>query len=188
MANFINKSLEKSTYSLILNSNAKVSGSTNNNAVFNVNWEDFLPREYQKYKVAFNFQTTGGNYKDGTYTSVATVFSSATININFSGRSYSYDATTTSPSVVLGIIMRDIQISTSSSNTLGCYYLYNPPRTISRPNTNQLTVQLYNQSTSKLLVDTNSGGTALLTDCTTWTGIFEFIPIDDDVIKSQGTF
>ena len=54
------------TYSLVLNSADKVSG-TNNNATFQVNWENFLPEKYDRYKMIFTFQTTGGYYGDNTY-------------------------------------------------------------------------------------------------------------------------
>lgn len=175
---YTNSSLETSSFSLVINSADKQSG-TNNNGTYQVNWDDFLPRNYINYKVAFTFQTTGGNYKDATYSSVATVFSSATIRINWGGRSYSFDTSTKSPSINLGVIQRDIQTSTSSSNTLGCYYLYNPPRTIARPNQNNVTVTIFNQSTGTLLVDTNALGTVLSSDMTNWTGYFEFIPIVD---------
>jgi hypothetical protein len=177
---YTSSSLETSSFSLIINSTDKLSG-TNNNGTYQVNWDDFLPRNYINYKVAFTFQTTGGNYKDGTYNSIATVFSSATIRINWGGRSYSFDTSTKSPSINLGVIQRDIQTSTSSSNTLGCYYLYNPPRTIARPNQNIITVSIYNQSTGGLLVDTTTAPT-LLTDMTNWTGYFEFIPIADSKV------
>jgi hypothetical protein len=55
---------DSKTYSLIINSNDKISG-TNNNATFQVNWRDFLPEEYDAYKVLFSFQTSGGYYSDG---------------------------------------------------------------------------------------------------------------------------
>jgi len=179
-------SLEQTTYSVVVNSADKQSG-TNNNGTYQINFDDFLPREYNKYKLAFTFQTTGGNYKDGTYNSVPIVFSSATIRINWGGRSYSFDTSTKAPSINLGVIQRDIQISTSSSNTLGCYYLYNPPRTVARPNTNNITISIYNQATGSFLVDTNSTGTSLLSDMTAWTAYFEFIPIrNEDIIVNQG--
>ena len=42
-----------STYTLVLNSNDKVDG-TNNNATFQVNWKDFLPEEYDRYKMVLS--------------------------------------------------------------------------------------------------------------------------------------
>ena len=191
--NFVNTTLEVPTYSVVINSYNKLAGTTNNNAQFQINWDDFLPRNFQKYKVAFNFQTTGGKYTDGNYTVngnlTACVFSSATVKVNFGGRSYSFDTNSLGPSTTLGVIQRDIQTTTTSSNTLGCYYLYNPPRTISRPNTNIITVQVLNQAlttatTTVYLTDTGTAP-ALAADMTNWTAFLEFIPIADDVVKTQ---
>jgi hypothetical protein len=179
MANFTNKNLDNPTYSLIINSTNRVSG-TNNNATFDIHWDDFLPKEYNMYKVAFNFQAVGGNYKDGTYSTVPIVFSSASIKVNLNGRSYSFDTSTSAPSQTLGIIQRDLQTSTSASNTLSCYYLFNAPRTISKPSQTLTTFQIFNQSTNALLVDTNSAGTALSADMTNWTMLLEFIPIKNN--------
>ena len=53
--------LDKNSYTLFLNSSDKVSG-TNNNANYDVNWDDFLPRDINNYKVVFSFQTAGGYY------------------------------------------------------------------------------------------------------------------------------
>jgi hypothetical protein len=184
MANFLKSPLESATYSLVLSSASKVSGN-NNAAVFTILWEDFLPPKYNMYKVAFNFQTVGGNYKDGSYIGQSTIFSSAIIKINFGGRSFSFDSSNLCPSTSLGVIQRDLQTSTSASNTLSCYYLFNAPRTISKPTTNQITVNIINQSTGTPLVDSNTAGTSLLTDMTNWTMFLEFIPIADDIVKTQ---
>ena len=55
--------LDKKSYTVFLNSNDKVSG-TNNNGTYQINWDDFLPRDIDFYKVIFSFQTAGGYYKD----------------------------------------------------------------------------------------------------------------------------
>ena len=52
----------------MINSADKISG-TNNNATYQVNWRDFLPDNVQCYKVAFSFQTIGGYYGDGLFSS-----------------------------------------------------------------------------------------------------------------------
>lgn len=172
--------MDNSTYSLIINSVNKIDGS-NNNATFDIHWEDFLPKEYNMYKVAFNFQTVGGYYKDGTYSSTLTFFSSATIKVNFGGRSYSFDTANSCSSQTLGIIQRDIQGSATTSNLLSCRYLDNAPRTISKPITRITTFKIFNQSTGGLLVDTNSDGTTLSSDMTNWTMLLEFTPIKNSV-------
>ena len=66
MSNILTNSLETKSYTLFLSSTDKVSG-TNNSATFNVNWDSFLPREYDAYKVAFSFQSGGGNYLDSKF-------------------------------------------------------------------------------------------------------------------------
>jgi hypothetical protein len=45
----------RNSYTLFLNSTDKVSG-TNNNANYDVNWDDFLPRDIDYYKVVFLFK------------------------------------------------------------------------------------------------------------------------------------
>jgi hypothetical protein len=55
--------LDKPSYTLFLNSTDKVSG-TNNNANYDVNWDDFLPRDIEYFKVVYSFQTAGGFYRD----------------------------------------------------------------------------------------------------------------------------
>ena len=55
--------LDKNSYTLFLNSSDKVSG-TNNNANFDVNWDAFLPRDIEYFKVVYSFQTSGGYYRD----------------------------------------------------------------------------------------------------------------------------
>jgi hypothetical protein len=60
--------VDSTTYSLVINSVDRVSGS-NNNATYQINWKDFLPDDFQSYKLAFSFQSSGGYYGDGTYAS-----------------------------------------------------------------------------------------------------------------------
>jgi len=42
-------------YNIYINSNDKMSGK-NNNATFQINWDDFLPRNYKFYNVTFFFK------------------------------------------------------------------------------------------------------------------------------------
>lgn len=200
------------TYSLVLNSYDKISG-TNNNATFDIDWT-FLPKEVDRYKCIYTFQSVGGYYTDGSiqvsqttngstasgatnitlsgvvglgvgmtlsgsvYTPANTTisaiagnvitlsnattstiptatslkfystinYSAARVVVNFGTRTYSYDTMNKSPSLTLGIVQRDIQTSTSKSNTLSAFYCQNPPRMISRPNQSNLTVQIFNNS------------------------------------------
>jgi hypothetical protein len=65
--------LDKRNYSLYLSSNDRISG-THNNATYQINWDDFLPREYQFYKVIFSMQTTGRYYIDYMNNSGSAIF------------------------------------------------------------------------------------------------------------------
>ena len=177
---------EKETYTLFINSTDKISG-TNNNGQYLVNWNDFLP-QYNFFKMVFTFQTAGGYYKDFT----GNVFASARIAFDTGGKSHSFDTKSLSQSATIGYLNRDIQISTSSSNTLSCFHNQNSAKTISRPNQNVITIQIYNTSTTtatnSLLFDTNSAGTALSTDMSNWNMIIEFIPIEDSAKPNHVNF
>ena len=238
------------TYSLVINSADKVSG-TNNQATFQVNWKDFLPSEYDRYKMVFTFQTTGGYYSDNVYgSSVSTSatsgasdagktgsialttgtapavgsyvvglgvqsyttviassttavtlsqplalgippstlfyyaatgtnvsFSSARIMMNTGSRSFSFDTGSKAQSTNLGVISRDIQTSQTKSNTLSAFYCQNPPRVVQRPESNLLTISIYNNSNGALLTDTTPVGFA--SDMTSWTMLIEFVPVAD---------
>ena len=60
---------DSTSYSLVINSADKISG-TNNNATYQINWRDFLPDDFDNYKMAFSFQTIGGYYSDGIFSSI----------------------------------------------------------------------------------------------------------------------
>ena len=63
--------VDSTSYTKVIKSADKISG-TNNNATYQVNWRDFLPDNYQCYKVAFSFQTIGDYYGDGLFSSQGT--------------------------------------------------------------------------------------------------------------------
>ena len=77
----LEKNLEQKNYTLFLSSNDKISG-TNNNANFDINFDDFLPRNYDQYKMAFSFQSGGGQYKDITTTTAYNITSVSNNTIN----------------------------------------------------------------------------------------------------------
>jgi len=257
MSNILTNSLETKSYTLFLSSSDKISGS-NNNATFNINWDSFLPRDFDTYKLGFSFQTGGGNYKDNTqFTSTGTwtfngsqltipasqtytgtlkvgmfitgsslikagtyitsivsgtgtsgtyglstnyttttlitsglvgsmVFSGCQINMDLKGRSYSYDTAVNGPSnSILGYAQRDIQTATTNSNSFSVFYLQFPPKTISRPTDNLITITLYNLNYlgyNILLYDTDTNGNKL-SDSTPFNIILEFTP----VLSSQNT-
>ena len=154
--------------------------SLRNKSTFQINWADILPLEHPKYKVLFSFQTSGGAYKDITTDVPNTIFSQAKIFVDFQGKSYSFDSGTKGHSNLMGVIMRDIQTTTSNSNILSCWHGYNSPKTIDRPTQNNITISLVNTNNNLPFVDTYTSGAIsyLAQDCTPWTMILEFIPIN----------
>ena len=238
--------LDMKSYTLFISSNDKVSG-TNNNGTYQINWDDFLPREYSIYKTSFSFQSAGGNYKDtqaqaitaatagtvltvtaatvacisvgqlltgsgvtncyitsygtgtggtGTYNisvsqtvasqtmNVTSIYSGCKISMNTLGKSYSFDTSNKSPSFTLGYAQRDIQTSSSSSNSFSTFYLQFPPKTVNRPNQNMITISITNLTNGYPLTDTKTAGLAL-TDMTPFNLIMEFVPISGSLIKNQ---
>lgn len=282
--------VDSTTYSLVINSVDRIFG-TNNNATYQVNWKDFLPDDFQSYKMAFSFQSLGGYYSDGVYANAganlgatativsvaatatnvynillpnvnnvvigmvvisafgipsgATVtalnanpisvtistptlaalpigtsygfylpanvnqvtYSSARVLFMNQSRSFSFDTSNKGPSTNIGILQRDIQVATSKSNSLSCFYCQNPPRSIDRPSQNLLTINILNNysflggitsylngnavystvaTNQNFLTDTNSTGSILLTDCTPYTMIIEFIPLTSSKVSKRG--
>ena len=230
------------SYTCFISSNDKISGD-NNNGTYQINWEDFLPRDYTSYKCSFSFQTGGGNYLDTNFTAtgsitgttltltlisgsinvvpgmnisnstgtvkanttilsqltgtagstgtyqlsnsqtiastslvIGIVYTGCKIVFNSIGRSFSFDAATKSESYTLGYAQRDIQTSTSSSNSFSTFYLQFPPKTMNRPNQNLMNISIYNINGNALLTD-NSTTKIPLNDMTSWQLILEFTPI-----------
>ena len=93
MAVVVDKYNEK-TYTLVINSGDKVSG-THNNATFLVNWDMFLPRDITNYKVLFAFQSSGGYYSDG-FTKIPTTIAG--------GASLAFSNTPTASTVANGAV------------------------------------------------------------------------------------
>jgi hypothetical protein len=197
--------LEKSpqiSYTLYLSSLNKISGSANN-ADFNINWDTFLPRKWDYYKVRFTFLSKGGYFFDSI--SNSTNYSTGKIYADFGSNSFSYDTAKSGSSLVLGVIQRELQTTstyidtmsitnnTSATATVGAtkettkyssahYYKAklddNCPKTINRPSNNILNVKIYNTygTESSLLVNTNDSGTAQ-SDFVNWDMQIEFTPI-----------
>ena len=168
--------LDKKTYTITLNSEDRLNLSTTNrnHCSFNIDWSQILPREYNDYKVNFSFGTAGGQYKD----TASLVFSSAKVYVDFGSKHYNFDSTSKAQGTMIGLINRDIQTTTSNSNTISCWYQYNPPRTIKSPQANNISVKILNQDTNLLFTDTDSAGTPV-SDMTEWTMILELIPIEE---------
>jgi hypothetical protein len=172
-------------YTFYLNSNDKQTGSTNNNAIFYINWDQLLKHDDSndiRYKVNFNITVANGYYKDAagtatTYTVFTQLYSSIKILANFQANSLSYDSSTKSQSIVLGYADRNIQAAASGTNSLtigngfSCSFGYNAPKIINKPTSNFLNIQLQD-ILGNSLCDTNTTG-AKYTDCTPWVVILQ---------------
>ena len=136
--------------------------------------------------------TTGGigTYTISTSQTIASssfntsyVFNGGKVVMNTLGKTFSFDTASKSVSHILGYIQRDVQSTTSNSNSLAAFYLQSPPKTINRPNQNLITISIYNITNGILLTDTSQfTPTALLPDMTPWNMILEFTPIEDSKI------
>jgi hypothetical protein len=176
MATNTNALSEKITYSVVINSKDKISG-TNNNCSFYIPWITVLPERFDFFKIVYNYQSTGGNYKDNVNGITNT---SAKLYCDFGARSLTYDTSSNGPSQNMGIITRDIQTATTSSNTFSAFFYQNTSKCISRPVNNLLNVQIFNNYNNLLLVDTNTATPAApLLDMTSWILFLEFIPIEN---------
>ena len=177
--------MDKTTYSLVINSADKVSG-TNNNANYNINFQNFLPQNYDKYKVIFSAQTACGYYKDPVGN--ASSYGSAKLLIDFNCRQYSYDTSKNSQSTVLGFLQRYGPTSavTTASTVLSTFYCQYPPRCITRPITTNIHVKFINKQDNTPFVDTNSSG-ATTTDMTSYSIFLEFIRLEDSIRNPNST-
>ena len=162
-------------YTLYLASADKVSG-TNNNAVFNVNWESFLPRDFDTYQITFNFSATAGFYRD---TADSTrMYSHCKIVLDTQGRSFSYDTSNSGNSLTLGYANREPSNSHTQTNGYNSFFGDNAPKTINRPTQNQINVKIYNVQLASLLTNTdNAGASAPTADMTPWVMTLSFTPV-----------
>ena len=177
-------------YNIYINSNDKMSGK-NNNATFQINWNDFLPRNYKYYNVTFSFQTAPGYYKDDTTNSK--FYSNCEINCDFYTTTFSFDTATKANSLTLGYAQRDIQTASGNNlkNTFACFYNYNCPKTIVRPENNLITISIYNMAaivggTNTLLFDTdNATSPTVASDMTAWSMIMSFSPVKYSIVPEM---
>lgn len=182
-----NNYLDTKSYTLYLSSSDKMSGSFNNNAIFDIDWSVFLPKEYTQFKVSYSFVSMGGSYTDISLSN----YNSCKIVTDFNSRSCSYDSGSKGPSLTLGFAQRDLQLTGVSSNCFTSSLFQYPAKTIFAPTQNSLNIKIYNTGLqggllNQLLVNTLSTGVAL-TDMTNWNMILEFIPIvqsHNNVIQS----
>lgn len=95
--------LDKKSYTVFLNSTDKVSGS-NNNGTYQINWDDFLPRDVDFYKVVFSFQTSGGYYRDNYSQFQISAIGATTTPTFQTAIAPTYNATSNTTSIVISVI------------------------------------------------------------------------------------
>lgn len=111
------------TYSLVLNSNDRISG-THNNATFNIEWSNFLPVDIKEYKVCYAFQSTGGYFSDGVFqknplaptTGVTTITTLATAS-TATPSGTTFITFTASTGLVVGDFLYGVGIATGTTIT-----------------------------------------------------------------------
>jgi hypothetical protein len=166
-------------YQVVIKSSDNIAtAGKNNTGTFVINWDDFLPRHYQRFKLNFTFATEGGYYMDTASTNVCTGY----INMNFGGRSQSYETGKQGETFLLGQIYKQFSTFSTPSQIFKCFLQENPYKIIYRPNQNILTIDIYNQSTNTLLQTTNNAG-AYSGDMTKWVLILNLIPIEDSYMS-----
>ena len=175
-------------YTVYLNSADKQTGSTNNNAIFYIDWDKILKHNDNneiKYKVSFAITVANGYYKDTlgtatTYTVFSQLYSSMKVLCNFYCNSLTYDSKQ-SQSILLGCCDRNVQTAASGTQNLtigngySCFFGYNPAKIINKPVNNYINVQLQD-FLGNPLCDTNTAGVKY-TDCTPWILILQFEPV-----------
>ena len=163
---------EKISYTICVNSKDQLAGGTNNNCSFYIPWSTILPMN-DNCKVAFSFQSVGDYYFDTT----TIINSSASLFCDFSSRSYQYNTSKNGPSSSMGLITRDPYNTQTTFNTFSSSPSQNVPKTIVRPNNDNLHIKIINNATNEPLVATTSNGNPT-TDMSSWVLYLEFIPIN----------
>ena len=95
--------LDKKSYTVFLNSTDKVSGN-NNNATYQINWDDFLPRDVDFYKLVFSFQTSGGYYRDNYSQFQISAIGATTTPTFQTAVAPIYNASSNTTSIVISVI------------------------------------------------------------------------------------
>ena len=170
----------KRSYTVYINSKDKMPGNKNNNATYQINWDDFLDRKYNIYKLYWNLTTSADEYVDE---SIATGFTSAIVNIDFGCKTYSFDTGIKGSSSCIGYIYRDsLDNTTFPLNYFSCSHLQNAPKMLNRPTQNFITVSIINAGDGVTpLTSTISPGLPN-TDMSNYYMQLEFIPVEDSKI------
>ena len=167
--------MSKKSYTVYINSNDKMPGNKNNNATYQINWNDFIDRKYNSYKIRWNFTSSASLYVDA-----GIVYTSAVVYVDFFGKTYSFDTTTKSASSCLGYIHRD---STKTVfNYFTCSHTENCPKTIDRPTQNFITIRVINTDDGITpLTETDTNGVPQ-SDMSSYFMCIEFEPVEGSEI------
>jgi hypothetical protein len=142
----------KKIVNVVINSNNAISGSTNNNATYNIDWGSILkPR--QAYKLHF------------TYTGQPNTFTSATklaqIMIDFNLEQYTTTSTSGAPTTMTIGCLRSIYLN-GTTNYLFSDDINNPPIYLeSRPQNNTFRVQVMTNDATPVPWTDNTGTPAV---------------------------
>ena len=169
--------MNKKSYTVYINSNDKMVGTKNNNATYQINWDDFIDRKYNSYKVNWNLTTSSGFYFD----TLDNLMENAKVYIDFGSKSFSFDTGTKSNSNCIGFIHRTNGNVDDVKFSLSANYLRNCPKMINRPTQNFIQVQIINSFDGLLF--TNTGSTGIKEeDMTSYNLCLEFIPVEGSEI------
>ena len=174
-------------YTFVIKSSDRISGD-NNNGTYLVNFR-ILPDEIRYYNIHYTFYSTPSFYYDHIDSS------NTIINLNGNGRiecnlPFSKSAqTNNSPTKILGHWVRQVDNNADAGGgnvTATCYLqsvngTTNVPRVISKPNTESLTISIYNSFSNGLMTDSESNGT-LTDDMTPWTLTLNLEPVFEDIL------
>jgi len=163
------------TYSLHLDSSAKISGG-NHSAVFDVNWSMLLDDKYDQFTASLAFYTAANYFRDDVMSHAV-----ATVGVEFGARTLSYSTSSSSASAVLGVIRRDTADAASASSILFCTATDNAPVTLSRPSQGVIKFSIRNIADGDVLGYTNAEGIDV-NDMPAWTAIITFAPVPESYV------
>jgi hypothetical protein len=165
------------TYTLRLNSTERISGNINN-ATYNINLSNLLPKEVEYWKVQMYLTTNIGWYIDvinnGTFAQTTDINSGFVEIGNL--KTLSLDTNNNSQNRYVGHIRRELSMNNCLNNNVNtqsevAFYYADPntapPITIRRPDDSLLQVSIFrNREFTTLLTNTSNGGafTADMTD------------------------
>ena len=168
----------KRSYTLYINSNDRINGN-NNNANYIINWDDFLDRKYNTYKILWTFTSALDLYQDTSNIRNG----SALVYVDFGSKSYSFNTSNKSSLKCIGFIYRDSQPNlTVPVNYFTATYLQNTEVMIDRPTQNFINIKIINSDDVITPLTTTDGIGIPSPDMSNYNMCIEFIPIEDSKI------